>query len=341
LERQDPRLHRQHPDWIQMSLETEAVLDRRRLRRSLSLWRALAIVAGVLAVGTVAALSLMNDETGAGVFGQKQIARVSIEGMITEDRPQLAMLRKIAKDKSVSAVILFVNSPGGTTTGGEALFEAIREVAQAKPVVAQFGTIATSAAYIAGLATDHIVARGNTITGSVGVIFQWAEVSELLGKIGVKMNEVKSGPLKAVPSPFQPLDERGRATTERMVAESMRWFRGLVAERRKLDTTGIPGLEQGAIFSGREALAHKLIDGVGGEDEAVRYLADTRGIDRKLKIVDWKPKRQDQLGFLGMLGRGMAEAFGLGGLGADWLGGDPRLGALRTGGLISVWQPNE
>ena len=108
-------------------------------------------------------------------------------------------------------MILFINSPGGTTTGGEALFEAIRELAKTKPVVAQMGTVAASAAYIAGLATDHIVARGNTITGSVGVIFQWAEVSQLLDKLGVKMNEIKSGPLKANPSPFQPIDEAGKA----------------------------------------------------------------------------------------------------------------------------------
>ena len=88
------------------------------------------------------------------------------------------------------------------------------------------GTVATSAAYIAGLATDHMVARGNTITGSVGVIFQWAEVTQLLDKLGVKMNEIKSGPLKANPSPFQPMDEAGKALAEQMVAESQALVRG-------------------------------------------------------------------------------------------------------------------
>ena len=192
--------------------------------------------------------------------------------MITEDRAQLKLLRDIAENKQVAGVILFINSPGGTTTGGEALFEAIRNVAKGKPVVAQFGTVATSAAYIAGLATDYMVARGNTITGSVGVIFQWAEVSQLLDKIGVKMNEVKSGPLKANPSPFQPVDEAGKATAEQMVAESQKWFVGLVASRRNIDTRSVAGLEQGRVFSGREALSHKLIDEIGGEPEAVQWL---------------------------------------------------------------------
>ena len=132
--------------------------------------------------------------------------------------------------------MLAVNSPGGTTVGGEALFEALRELAKKKPLVAQFGTVATSAAYIVGLATDQIVARGNTITGSVGVIFQWPEFSQLLEKLGIKVNEIKSGPLKANPSPFQPLDEPGRAAAEKMVAELQRWFLNLVRTRRMIDT---------------------------------------------------------------------------------------------------------
>ena len=322
-----------------MSLETEAVLDRRRLRRSMSFWRAAAVLAAVLAVGVLSFLAAGGTENP--VFERRQIARVTIEGLITENREQLRLLQRLGENDRVAAVILFVNSPGGTTTGGEALFEAIRALSDKKPVVAQFGTIATSAAYIAGLATDQIIARGNTITGSVGVIFQWAEVSELLGKLGVKMNEIKSGPLKAEPSPFHPLEPAGRETTERMVAESMRWFRGLVADRRKVDTSAIPGLEQGRVFSGREALEHKLIDGIGGEKEVVAYLADKKGIARGLKVVDWKPKRGDGLGAFGMLGRAIGTVFGLAGFGGGWLGDESPLAALSASGLVSVWQPGD
>ena len=305
----------------------------------MSFWRAAAVLAVVAALG---GLSLMAVGGGDGpMFERRQIARVTVEGMITENREQLRLLRRLAKNDGVAAVILFVNSPGGTTTGGEALFEAIREVSAKKPIVAQFGTIATSAAYIAGLATDQIIARGNSITGSVGVIFQWAEVSELLGKLGVKMNEIKSGPLKAEPSPFHPMDEKGRETTERMVAESMRWFRGLVADRRKVDTAAIPGLEQGRIFSGREALEHKLIDGIGGEDEVIKFLVDKKGVGRGLRIVDWKPKKDDGLGVLGMLGQAFAQALGISSLVPGWLADDPRFAALGAGGLVSVWQPGE
>jgi protease-4 len=316
-----------------MSLETEALLDRRRLRRSMSFWRAAAVLFAIGAIGVATAVG-----PGRSVLERKQIARVSLEGMITENRSQLRMLERIGRDNTVAAVIVYVNSPGGTTTGGEALFETIRQLAAKKPVVAQMGTIATSAAYIAGLATDHIIARGNTITGSVGVIFQWAEVSELLGKVGVRMNEIKSGSLKAEPSPFHPLGPAGRETTERMVADSMGWFRGLVADRRKIDTAAVPGLEEGRIFSGREALTYKLIDSIGGEPEVISYLVEQRGVGKGLRVVDWRPRSDDRLGFLGMTVRGLARALGLGELAADWFGEGAPLG---FGGFVSVWQPSE
>jgi protease-4 len=322
-----------------MSLETEAVLDRRRLRRRASFWRGLAILAIMAAIGALIGVGgghkRMIGET-------KQIARITIEGLITEDRKQLELLKKVAKARHVEGVILFINSPGGTTTGGEAVYEAIRKVSEKKPVVAQFGTIATSAAYIAGLATDQIVARGNSITGSVGVIFQWAEVSELMAKLGVKMNEVKSGPLKASPSPFQPTDEASRSVAQEMIADSFRWFLGLVADRRGIDTAAVPGLRDGRIYSGREALAHKLVDRIGGEDEAKRWLEDSRGVTKNLKIVDWKPSRDPAFGLFGETALALVR----------WIGGPSAealvqaietraLSTLQLDGLVAVWQPLE
>jgi protease IV len=322
-----------------MTFETETVLDRRRLRRRVSWWRALAIIAAVLVIGLVSAKTAERT----GLTESRHIARVSIENLITEDRAQLKMLQNIAESKQVAGVILFVNSPGGTTTGGEALFAAIRNVAKDKPVVAQFGTLATSAAYIAGLATDYVVARGNTITGSVGVIFQWAEVTQLLDKIGVKMNEVKSGPLKANPSPFQPLDDAGKAAAEQMVADSQKWFVGLVASRRNIDTRSVTGLEQGRIFSGREALTYKLIDEIGGEAEAVQWLEQKRDVPKGLKVVDWKPKRGSDWTWVGASAAVIGYLFGdrIGGEFAQLLSNDHSFGTMRLDGLVSVWHASE
>ena len=322
-----------------MSLKTDAVLDRRKMSRALSRWRVLAIVAAVLAVG---ALSFGGGSTLSSLSSPPQIARIEVSGLITENRKQLEMLRKVAKTESVKAVLLSINSPGGTTTGGEAIYENLRKIAKKKPVVAVFGTIATSAAYIVGLGSDRIFARGNSITGSVGVLFQWAEVSGLMDKLGVKMHVVKSGNLKAVPSMFEPLDPSGKQLAEQMVRESQVWFLGLVKSRRQITTSTVPGLEAGRVYSGREALRYKLIDAIGSQADAVRWLEAERGIAKGLKIVDWKPKSQGQLGWLSSLAAGLARLFGLESAKiAAIFGLNDGIGALRLDGLVSVWQPSE
>ncbi len=319
-----------------MSLDTEAVLDRRLLKRRLSFWRITAL-ATVLAGIAIYGLSFTDK---ASFAAKDQIARVSIVGMILEDRAQLKMLRKIANDDNVKALLLYVNSPGGTTTGGEALYEALRAVSKKKPVVAQFGTVAASAAYIAGLGSDHIVARGNTITGSVGVIFQWAEVSELLGKLGVKFNEVKSGSMKAEPSPFKPITAEGQRVAEEMVSESQKWFLSLVTQRRKIDTKSIFGLEQGRIFSGREAKRLKLIDEIGGEDHAIAWL-ETKAknkIEPDLDVIDWKPKTETGLSWLGVAKSALQLFIGSNGANGKQLLHQARQeGMIPLDGLVSVW----
>ncbi|MGI9388160.1 MAG: signal peptide peptidase SppA [Methyloligellaceae bacterium] len=314
-----------------MSLDAESVVERRQLRRRVGKWRILAIAALLFAVFVI-----FGRMSGSGVFGKtEQIARIEISGLITEDHRQLKMLDEIAEADHVTAVLLRVNSPGGTTTGGEALYEAIRKISKKKPVVAVFGTVAASAAYIVGIASDHIVSRGNSITGSVGVIFQWAEVHDALAKLGVRMNEVKSGDLKASPSMFRPLDENSKALVDEMVAESHRWFIDLVKERRKVSESDVPGLVNGRIYSGREALRLKLVDEIGGEAEAVAWLESKRSIKSDLPVEQWKIDRMDSFGLLGRMARwtGWSD-FSL----ERILEQEPLLQRLRLDGLVSVWQ---
>lgn len=321
-----------------MMLETETVLDRRRLRRHVSFWRIAAVAAIVVAIGAVA----FSNERVAGLVERKHIARVSISGAITENREQLKMLQKLAKDDKAAAVIVHIDSPGGTSTGGEALYEELRAIAKKKPLVAQFGTLAASAGYIVALASDHIVSRGNTITGSVGVLVQWPEFAGLFEKVGIKVNEIKSGELKATPSPFLPADEAGKAVTRDMVDDSFKWFVGLVRERRGIDTAAVPGLEKGRIFTGRQALEHKLVDELGGETEAVRWLEEKRQVEKDLKIVDWKPqtpRRFSALGLFGSIARDVTSDMlaGAGDAIAHHAGSAP----WRLDGLVSVWHPSE
>ena len=315
-------------------IEAETVIERRCLRRRLTAWRLAAVVLAVFVI----ALIMAGDQrlAGTGSF-LPHIARVSVSGLITDDQKMLELLDKVGKSSQVRAVILDINSPGGTTTGGEAMYDAIRRLAEKKPVVAVCGTLATSAAYIVALATDRIFVYGNTITGSVGVIFQWADVSELMRTLGVKVEEVKSGPLKAVPNPFEPTDEKGRALAAEMVQEAKVWFVDLVGKRRNLEPGAVPGLTDGRVYSGRQALALKLVDAIGDERAAKRWLQKERDVTPGLSVVEWKPKSESG-GIWGWLFGSIASSFGIAADNFVSLFGQVPEG-LRLDGLVSLWHP--
>jgi protease-4 len=317
-----------------MALDADSVIDRRRLKRRLTAWRIAAVVLGLLFFGAL----LLSNQNAAGPAGiLPHVARVTVSGIITDDRKMNELIDKVAKADQVKAVILDINSPGGTTTGGEALYASVRRLAKKKPVVAVCGTLATSAAYIVALATDRIFVYGNTITGSVGVIFQWAEVTDLLHTLGIKVEEVKSGPLKAVPNPFEPTDEQGRQLAEEMVQEAKVWFVDLVSVRRQIDANAVPGLSDGRIYSGRQAVTLKLADQIGNEKAAMKWLTQERKVPEGLKIVDWQPV-QESSGLFGWLLQSLAGAFGISAERIAGIAGHISA-TLKLDGLVSVWHP--
>jgi len=253
--------------------------ERKRLRRSRFRWR---LIAGLAVLAVIAmVIAQQKPKTGA------HIARYSVEGVILDDRDRDKALKKIAEDDTVEALILSIDSPGGSVVGSEILYESIRKVSEKKPVVAVMRNVAASGGYMAAIAADHIVARGNTITGSVGVIAQMPNAHELMGRLGVSMLEIKSGPLKAQPSPYQPVGDTVLAAQEVMVAESFDWFLNLVTERRTLSNSAVDQITAGGVFTGRQAKALALIDSLGGEDEAVTWLESERDIPENRKVIDY------------------------------------------------------
>lgn len=314
-----------------MSLDADTLTDRRRLKRRLFLWRA-----GAIAAAAIALFAFLAE--GGFRLPRAQIARVTIDGIIVDDRRQHEMLEKIAEDDNVKAVILSIDSPGGTTTGAEALYEAVRKLSEEKPVVAVLGTVAASGGYIAAISADHIVARGNTITGSIGVIFQWTQLEELLSNIGVEMKEVKSSPLKAEPSPFHEADPEAIKVTKEMIDSSYDWFLRLVAERRKMDDTASRTLGDGRVYTGWQAVENGLVDELGGEERAIAWLASEHGINEELPVEDWAPVYPAELGLAGFTGRALGEAAvtAIDGLAEKTL----QTKRLTLDGLTSLWQPH-
>jgi len=316
-----------------MSTRADDLIDRRRLRRKLTFWRAAALL--VLALAIIAA--------GRWVFGDTlaagpHIAQVRVEGTILEDKDLLDLLEDVRESNAVRGVILTVDSPGGTTAGGEAIYDAIRRLADAKPVVAQVGTLAASAGYMVASAADHIVARQTSIVGSIGVIIQYPEVSELLNKLGVKVEEVKSSPLKAEPSPFNPTTDAERQMLAAMISDSYNWFVDLISERRRLPRDQVLTLADGSIFTGRQALERKLVDALGGEREAQAWLT-AQGLSADLEVVEWKPRNSN-----GSILFPTSAAEWLGSmLGLSQRGVLDRLGMehIFLDGLMSLWQPEK
>ncbi|MET3613679.1 protease-4 [Rhizobium aquaticum] len=308
------------------------IADRRALRRKVTFWRGLAIIVLVLVLATV-----WFRWPGAEGPGANQIARVSITGLIQDDRDLTARLDRIAKADNVKALIVDISSPGGTTYGGETIYKALRRVAEKKPVVSDIRTLAASAGYMIALAGDRIVAGDMSITGSIGVLFQYPQAKELLDKIGVSLETIKSAPMKAEPSPFNPPSDQTKAMINAMVQDSFHWFVDLVAERRKMTPEQAMAVSDGSIFTGRQALKNGLIDELGGMPEIKAYLK-TRSVDPELPVVDWKPAPQ---GWAGMLPGALIHA-------AEWSGLDKDFSAstlkmlgiqhLFLDGLVSVWQ---
>ena len=302
-----------------MPLEADQAVDRRRLKRRLSFWRAAAVIAvAALAIVAVA----RNRSALMPLVERPHVERLAVDGVISEDPERSLALKEVAKNDRVKALIVAINSPGGTVVGSEALFRELRTIAAKKPVVAVMGTLAASGGYMTAIAADHIVARDGTITGSIGVIMQTADVTGLLDKLGIKAEAIKSAPLKAVPSPLEPLTPAGRAATQAVVMDMYDMFVGMVADRRGLAPEEAKKLADGRIYTGRQAVAVKLVDEIGGEDEARAWLESARGVPASLPLSDVKIDRdsKDVLGLVGgMIGKALfSERLTLDGLVALW-----------------------
>src|SRR5689334_5917849 len=212
-----------------MSLDSDVIVDRRRIRRKLTFWRLMAGVVAIAAIVTVGAIATSRGPAALGASGS--IARINIEGLIRSDQQRVEALERLEKS-SHAAVIVHINSPGGTTAGSEQLYDSLVRLKAKKPVVVVVEGLAASGGYIAALAADQIVARQSSLVGSIGVLFQYPNFTDLLKTVGVKVEEVKSSPLKAAPNGFEPTSPEARAALDALVKDSYAWFRGLVKERR-------------------------------------------------------------------------------------------------------------
>ena len=300
-----------------MSLDADRIIDRRRLKRHLIFWR-IATVVSLIVVGVVAL------ERVGKLRQEIHVARLSVEGIILDDPWRDKALEQVRDNDKAKALIVRIDSPGGTVVGGEALFHGLRAMAAKKPVVAVMSGTAPSAGYMAALGAEYIVAREATITGSIGVIMQTADMTQLLEKLGIKPESIKSRELKAQPNPLEPFTPAAREAVKVVVLDLFEMFVDMVGKRRKIPREQVLKLADGRVFTGRQAEKNGLVDTIGGERKAREWLRDSFDISTKLPVKDVEIQRDDEPWreiLTGMVGKALFSE------------------RLRLDGLISLWHP--
>jgi protease-4 len=322
-----------------MSLDSDVIVDRRRIRRKLTFWRVTAVLVAIAAIVTVGVIAA--PATRAKLTASGSIARVNIDGLIRSDRERVEALERLEKS-SVAAVIVHINSPGGTTAGSEQLYDALTRLKAKKPLVVVVEGLAASGGYITAIAADHIVVQQSSLVGSIGVLFQFPNFTELLKTVGVKVEEVKSSPLKAAPNGFEPTSPEARAAIDALVKDSYAWFRGLVKARRGMDDASLDKVADGRVFTGRQAVELKLVDALGDEKTAVEWLVTQKNVTKDLPVRDYKLQpRFGDLTFLRTAVSMTFDAIGLSTIARNIeQGGVTRaVDRLTLDGMLALWHP--
>jgi protease-4 len=315
------------------------IVDRRRIRRKLTFWRvtsAVIAIAAIVAVGMIATPGGRSALTASG-----SIARINIEGLIRSDQERVEALEQL-EESQAAAVVVHINSPGGTTAGSEQLYDALMRLKAKKPLVVVVEGLAASGGYIAAIAADHIVAQQSSLVGSIGVLFQFPNFTELLKTVGVKVEEVKSSPLKAAPNGFEPTSPEVRAALDALVKDSYAWFRDLVKNRRGMDDALLEKVADGRVFTGRQAVDLKLIDQLGDEKTAIAWLVAEKNVKSDLPVRDYKlAPRFGDLTFLRTAASVTLDALGLSAIArhVEQAGVAQAVDRLGLDGMLALWRP--
>jgi protease-4 len=319
-----------------MSLDADAIVDRRRLRRKLTFWRVAAAAVVLLAIAGAVFAFNSGRFTRPGDY----IARIRIEGLIRNNQDRVEALARLSRSRA-RAVIVHIDSPGGTTAGSQQLYDSLRDLQTKKPMVVVVDGLAASGAYIAALSADHIIAEDTSLVGSIGVLFQFPNFTDVFKTIGVKVESIKSSPLKAAPNGFEPTSPEARAAIESVVLDSYAWFKNLVQTRRQMSDQQLAAVSDGRVFTGRQAAPLKLVDGIGNEKTALAWLEQAKKVPASTPVrnVSLEP-RFSEFSFLHVAAWGF-DAAGLS-VASRWireLGGDAAIERLNLDGLLALWHP--
>ena len=263
-----------------MSLDWQILEENKKKWYRKGIWRGILI--SIILVITISLFLNFNHLSS----NFSHIARISINGVIFDNSETIEIIDNLAKNDNVKSVIIRINSPGGSVVGSESLYVAINSLSQKKPVISLMGEIATSGGYIVALASNYILARKNTLTGSIGVIVENQNFSELSEKIGVSIDTTKSGKIKGGQNPLSPSDPLVKINNQKLVNYSFDWFISIIKKNRDINQSVIELVSDGRTLTGGMAMDLGLIDGIGSEKEALKYLEKKYPDFKGLPIID-------------------------------------------------------
>ncbi|MBN1560957.1 signal peptide peptidase SppA [candidate division KSB1 bacterium] len=250
---------------------------------------AFVIFFGIIILMFLSLASTSSVELGGA--GDK-VAVVELNGIIFSSRDLVEQLQRYQKDKSIKAIVVRINSPGGGVAASQEIYEQVRRVRDSgKPVVASMGSVAASGGYYVALGADSIMANPATTTGSIGVIAEFPNYSRLMEKIGVSVTVIKSGHFKDSGTPYRDVTEADRQYLQSWIEEGYDQFITVVAEERGLSKEAIRRLADGRVYSGRQAYELSLIDSLGTFEDAIHLAADMAGIAGEPRLIRQQRKK--------------------------------------------------
>jgi len=250
----------------------------------------LGIALVIFAISIVLLTHLFRQQTPSFALGDK-VGVCEVTGVITDSREILRGLKSLVEDGGVKAIVIRIDSPGGGVGASQEIYREIVKTRKMKKVVASMGGVAASGGYYVACGADRIVANPGTITGSIGVVMQFANLEDLLDKIGYKGYVVKSGTYKDIGSPFREMTQKERTLLKEVIDTVHRQFVDTVMESRNLPRDSVEAVADGRIFSGEQALNLGLVDQLGNFEDSIDLAAKLGGIKGKPNVI-YAPKRR-------------------------------------------------
>lgn len=274
------------------------------------------VILGIFLLGAVCFLSVAIIYGFGFFFGGRhaldlkgRIGVVPIEGIISQSGEIVEQIQNFAEDQRIRAVVLRINSPGGGVAPSQEVYQAVLELKKKKKVVVSMGSVAASGGYLIAVAADRILANPGTITGSISAVMHYANVEELMKKIGVSSSVIKSGKFKDIGSPVRKMTDEESILLQALVDDIYDQFVQVIAINRKIPLQNIREMADGRVFSGRQAKERGLVDELGGLQDAVLLAGRLAGMKGKPEIVYGVKKKQGFLNYLsGSMAAGLVEA---------------------------------